>query len=310
MKNNKFRCDFKCRLSRVRNAIEYFFRYILTKPSRCIKNWGFCKKYPFWKMSDAWYMHNTSIKDERIGKKDFFTLYDYTWYDDIPSGWQKAFGKNLSKELLEVGNKYLKINKDKQWSDILQFVQIKEKYGSLRLYANAIKEIEKILKKYELMSIGYCMYCGKHATYKTEGYISYVCEDCFKSFDEYKNLDKKHRDFYRLKEEDIPKPTTFSDEKTPSINETFKTKKEAKKRWNEILNEDDDNENIHFELKKVNNKWNLTGTKKVEHEINLKKEYGVDYYTLWGIDKDQNTLKEEEKYLKGYKEEKNDKNTI
>ena len=59
--------------------------------------------------------------------------YGYTWYDDIPEGWRKAFGKQLSKELKK------KKKKDNQLKTF-RFSQIKEKHGSLCIYTQGCSE--------------------------------------------------------------------------------------------------------------------------------------------------------------------------
>lgn len=137
-----------------------------------IKNYIFCKKYPFWTFREFRGWKN----NEEVYKND----YSFTWYDCIPESWKNAFGKQLSEEILKAGKKYLKDNKDKKWKDIIEWQQIKSKYGELRLYASAIEPIMDILEKYELLSIGYCEQCGKPASYCTKGWIRYLCEDCYR----------------------------------------------------------------------------------------------------------------------------------
>lgn len=55
--------------------------------------------------------------------------YSFTMYDDIPIGWRRAFGKITLEDYREllIRNNYLR---EFQW------VQVKEKYGTLRLYSN------------------------------------------------------------------------------------------------------------------------------------------------------------------------------
>jgi len=174
-----------------------------------IKNYFFCKKYPFWKAYNVWTRK--------------FCGYSFTEYDNIAKGWQIAFGKQLSKELKKVGKEELKrLNKESKdkkykWKDILQFEQIKEKYGTLRLYASGTEKIQNILSKYESLSEEYCIHCGKPVQYRTKGWITFICEDCLrkeyeygkthrglieevKSFEDYKNyyayeLTKEVRDY-------------------------------------------------------------------------------------------------------------------
>lgn len=215
----------------------------IKKLFRCIKNYFFCRRYPFWKLTDDWYNFNTSIDDKRKGSKSFFVKYNYTWYDDIPYGWQKAFGKQLSKDIKRAGNKYLKTHKEKNWSNILFFQQIKEKYGELCLYASTIKDIEKVLEKYELLSIGYCICCGKPARYITKGWIEYYCEKClekdYRRYDKYTNEEleviKKEN---RLTKKDIPTIYTYNKA--------------------------------------------LSG-KLMKKRVNLKKKYNIDFKQLWDL---------------------------
>ena len=133
-----------------------------------LQNRVFCKKYPFWRATNVW-------TNEYEG-------YDYTWYDDIPEGWRKAFGIQLSEEIKQAGETYLKAHPDKAWRDILQWEQIKEKYGTLRLYASAIKEIQDILLNYDEISTHYCINCGKPSKYVTSGWVSFICEDCLQKY--------------------------------------------------------------------------------------------------------------------------------
>lgn len=65
-----------------------------------IRNFLFCRKYPFWKSTNV-------FTGEFLG-------YDSTWYDDILPGWRKAFGKDLSREIKRVGKKYLSEHPDKK----------------------------------------------------------------------------------------------------------------------------------------------------------------------------------------------------
>ena len=128
------------------------------KPSifKIIKNFFFCLRYPFFKSRNVW-----------TGK---FLGYGFTWYDFIPEGWRKAFGKQLCKELR---NAWKLSGKEDFF-----FTQIKEKYGELRLYiASGTDAIYEVLHKYENMSHKYCISCGRPVEYKY-GYYN-LCEKCF-----------------------------------------------------------------------------------------------------------------------------------
>lgn len=138
-----------------------FFRNLCTY----IHNIFFTLKYPFWKSRNVW-----------TGK---FSGYKFTWYDDIPEGWQKAFGKQLSEDIKKAFKKAKKHDKKLTWKKAISFQQIKEKWGYLCLYASAVSEIREVLDKYEKLSIDYCIICGKPSEYCTEGWISYLCKSCF-----------------------------------------------------------------------------------------------------------------------------------
>lgn len=111
------------------------------------------------------------FSDEIRGDYD----YDYTWYDDIPEGWRIAFGEFLLDDLREalVETNYL---------DRFRFFDIKEKYGSLRLYCNgAPQEVYDVLHKYEFISQHVCIYCGKPHACVIDYYGWYlpVCSECW-----------------------------------------------------------------------------------------------------------------------------------
>ena len=262
---------------------------------RCIHNYFFCKKYPFWKITDSWYCYNTSIKDKRIGSNKFFTKYDYTWYDDIPYGWQKAFGKRLSEDIKKAGKKYLKDNKDKTWKDILSFQQIKEKWGELCLYASAIDSIRDILDKYELMSIGYCICCGKPARYITEGWVSFQCEKCFEKHECWKcddknnevSLDpeemKKYKDESRLNKKDIPQLKNYSYKILKT--ENFKTEKSCNNKWNKLWDDPSKpSDMVYSRIENNDGTWSIEHKQQITHIVDIKKEYDIDFEKLWGLD--------------------------
>lgn len=205
----------------------------MIKLFRRIKNYFFCLKYPIWKFIN-W----------STGKPDYST----TWYTSIPEGWRKAFGKQLSKDLMVALKQtkkwyYRKYNKKLKTKDALKWADIKEKYGSLRLDASMAydKFFERVFDKYELLSIGYCIDCGKPARYRTRGWIEYYCKDCFTS----------HRALH-LRPEDIQK----------ELEECKLTKKDIPV--------------IYVYNKALNGKI-------VKKRVSIKKKYNIDYIKLWGL---------------------------
>lgn len=100
--------------------------------------------------------------------------YDYSYVvgeHDLPQGWFKLF-----LQCCEDIREPLERN---ECMDKFRFLQVKEKYGSMRLYSNgAPEEVLQILYKYELLSRQVCCICGKPATLETYGYICPYCNDC------------------------------------------------------------------------------------------------------------------------------------
>ena len=102
----------------------------------------------------------------------FHCIPTYIEWDAVEPGWNKAFGKQYLKDLKK------QLKKDKilyKW----RITQIKEKYGTFRLYCNyGSPEIYNIINKYESLSWGICIQCGKPATYTSKGWIAPYCEEC------------------------------------------------------------------------------------------------------------------------------------
>ena len=156
-----------------------------------IHNFIFCLKYPFMKSRNVW--------------TDKFMGYGHTLYDEIPVGWRKAFGKDFLEDLRKA------LIKDHDLYRF-RFTQIKEKYGTLRLYNNGASEnTQLVLNRYEQYSILYCVDCGQPTEYETIGWVEYLCEDCFEkrlkdNYDEerdgpFEEYSKRLKDICRLEKE-------------------------------------------------------------------------------------------------------------
>lgn len=129
-----------------------------------MRNKKFLQRYPFMTPYSAW---TGKVRDD----------YDYTYteYECVDKGWRIGFGKILLEELREA---CLKTN----YLDKLYFVQIKEKYGSLRLYSNAApQEVMDVLHKYDFISQYVCWYCGSPEATVVNDYGWYlpVCKCCW-----------------------------------------------------------------------------------------------------------------------------------
>ena len=102
--------------------------------------------------------------------------YDYTWIEwGWTKGWDKAFGKMFMEEL---GAAIKEAGLEKRFL----IYQIKEKFGSARLYSNGITEkINRIIHNYEQVSEGICIRCGKpDVPMINDGWYSPWCYECFR----------------------------------------------------------------------------------------------------------------------------------
>lgn len=131
------------------------------------KNRELIEKYPF-----------LAVKDYDCDSDSYFIPedydYDFTWLDDMPDGWRTAFGEQLCQELKDALDEY-------NYTDEYIIVQIKEKFGGLRIYDNGIPvgcRAHDIIRKYEGISYDTCIRCGKPATKMSLGWICPYCYDC------------------------------------------------------------------------------------------------------------------------------------
>ena len=129
-----------------------------------LKNKKLLKKYP-WLWPVDW-------RGNKIPRKKLD--YGFTWMEDIPRGWRYAFVmvRDIDKEL----RKY-------NYNRKFYILQIKEKYGELRLYhAGAPGEVEHIIDAYSHISTNICIRCGKvDVPMVGRGWVSPLCEKCYTS---------------------------------------------------------------------------------------------------------------------------------
>lgn len=126
-----------------------------------------CKRYPFLVPRNVW-------TDEVVWD------YDYTWTElnCLEQGWRKSFGLQLMEDLRK---ELIKSNR----LDKFRFDQIKEKYGSLRLYSHGgTQEVFDILQNYEYISQFICGKCGNiHAKIVNwSGWYYPLCEKCWDNY--------------------------------------------------------------------------------------------------------------------------------
>jgi len=205
----------------------YKIKKYLTLPYNAVKSSILCIRFPFlyprntwsgkhysnWKLEE-YYCHNynnaysydtESNKINCINKwwafkincanfinkyilQIFHCIPTYTIYEWIPFGWRKTFGIQMCKEI----KRALIDNGGRKKLRNYRINDIKEKYGSLRWYdLNGCEEVNKIINKYEYISLRTCISCGKTADYVTQGWIEPYCKDCIDD-----NLKKKADEYF------------------------------------------------------------------------------------------------------------------
>ena len=101
------------------------------------------------------------------------TSFESTELDAMPTGWRTAFGEELCKEIMAE----LTHN---DCVDSYRVVQIKEKHGALRWYAQGGTERvhREIVPKYEKLSRRICIQCDRPATLVSLDWIAPWCDTC------------------------------------------------------------------------------------------------------------------------------------
>ena len=144
------------------------------------------EKFPFLQPRNVW---TDNIAED----------YDYSYIEglgDLPDGWDRLFLLYCT---------HLKIELDKfNYTEKFRFLQIKEKYGSMRLYNSGYPKesnVSALEYIYEHLSTYICEDCGNVAKYETTGWIEELCETCYKNhypmlYAENKNTNKMSRKRY------------------------------------------------------------------------------------------------------------------
>lgn len=151
-------------------------------------NKALIRRYPFLMPSDIWTYKILEGFD-----------YTYSLMDSMPEGWRIAFGDQMLEELREELVRHAYLND-------YRILQIKEKFGQLCWYTNAVPKDSKlfeIVQKYENMSLDYCIECGAPSTRMSTEWISPFCDECaHKLFDQEDNhYGKTFEDKYITKEQ-------------------------------------------------------------------------------------------------------------
>lgn len=101
--------------------------------------------------------------------------YDYDYIrgeGEIPFGWRRLFFM-YCKKIRPILSEYNLL-------DNYRFNQLKEKYGTLRIYDNAAPAKIHILNSlYSCFANYICQRCGQFANFETSGWIESICENCY-----------------------------------------------------------------------------------------------------------------------------------
>lgn len=134
-----------------------------TKKER-LRNRQKCKRYPFL-ISRSW----------STGKM-IYLRKPYDLIEEIEKGWDIAFGDFLWED---IRNELIKFN----YLNKVRFLEIKEKFGELRIYTNDIPpgcNVWNIIDDYSYLSRHICYKCGKPDVPITDtGWILPICKECF-----------------------------------------------------------------------------------------------------------------------------------
>lgn len=147
-------------------GFESLYPYYVERPSKCmITGWVNWWSKPLWKLVNFYHKYILQF---------FHCIPTWNEWEAVEKGWNKAFGKQYLNDLKK------QLKKDKMlysW----RIMDIKEKYGTFRLYCNyGSDELYRIIDKYENLSWNTCIKCGKPATHISRGWICPYCEDCAK----------------------------------------------------------------------------------------------------------------------------------
>lgn len=147
------------------------------------------KKYPFLRYRNAW-----TGKQVFHGKSQNLETNYYKYWDG--SGWEELWKKKYLPRLFKEYDTWSKADKKN-----FMFLDVKEKFGELRIYTNHSTNLEFIA---ESLSGWTCEFCGKtprengkRVIWTTSGWIMNLCEDCARKHIE-ANFDTKKIDVEKM----------------------------------------------------------------------------------------------------------------
>ena len=188
-----------------RTRIKHIHQQWVTKGKRDA-NRILCKRFPF--------LIPRNVFTDKVAWdiKPREKAYSWTLANDIPTGWWKAFGLQMCEEIREELIRWKYLCK-------FRFSQIKEKYGSLRMYTFGIPKdckVNDIIDDYSRLSKNICIICGKPDVpmINYHGWWSPYCEDC------YNKMENKRAKWYKehnLKYEIKPYSSYLEDDEDPRM---------------------------------------------------------------------------------------------
>lgn len=109
-----------------------------------------------------------------FGQKDLpMTQTCMCWGIECGDGWYDLLDDMCGKIMEHINST------DEKGIGEISFVQVKEKWGGLRVYVNfADDEIYNIINEAEAKSESTCEACGKPGTLSEEGWITCLCKEC------------------------------------------------------------------------------------------------------------------------------------
>lgn len=148
-------------------------------------------KYPFLKYRNIFSDELCYKTDEENLKHNYYVYWN-------GSGWEKLWKKYLEKLFWVYDNKWT----DKE-KEAFRFMEIKEKFGELRIYTSFEDSRYELETKASMLSKWTCQKCGKEPRnekgqriiWQTRGWITNFCKECaetyLKKYNENKNIEEE-----------------------------------------------------------------------------------------------------------------------
>ena len=139
--------------------------YLIKEPYRNVRDWILAKRYP-WLVPYTGWEEDREVYDYSVAK------YLITTPDEM--GWNKTIFYPMMEEIRRVARKAGLLGS-------LHASDYKSKYGGLRFYLSGYNDdISTIIHTYETLTEGMCELCGKPDVGYVDGWITPICERCYR----------------------------------------------------------------------------------------------------------------------------------